>query len=219
MVKGLVRTTLRIDNNLKTRIELLSIKNNLSFNKMLTYLIELGYNSYIEKFDKYYEMQNKKIERKKMNKTRIYTDEEIKVLLSNPNVVRIRNKSQILYKNSFKLWAVKEKLSHGEKTAKEIFTEGKFDVNMLDDRTPQKRLNSWMKKYKIFGEDYFSDSKSHYQTKGTIFDKDKAEHNFVNYVRKAVHNPKFVAFIIDRDEKNNLRITNLVSIEDEKTNS
>ncbi|HIS11960.1 MAG TPA: hypothetical protein IAB56_02395 [Candidatus Scybalousia intestinigallinarum] len=63
MVKGLVRTTLRIDNNLKTRIELLSIKNNLSFNKMLTYLIELGYNSYIEKFDKYYEMQNKKIER------------------------------------------------------------------------------------------------------------------------------------------------------------
>ena len=154
-----------------------------------------------------------------MNKTRIYTDEEIRVLLSNPNVVRIRNKSQILYKNSFKLWAVKEKLSHGEKTAKEIFTEGKFDVNMLDDRTPQKRLNSWMKKYKIFGEDYFSDSKSHYQTKGTIFDKDKAEHNFVDYVRKAVHNPKFVAFIIDRDEKNNLRITNLVSIEDEKTNS
>ena len=63
MVKGLVRTTLRIDNNLKTRIELLSIKNNLSFNKMLTYLIELGYNSYIEKFDKSYEMQNKKIER------------------------------------------------------------------------------------------------------------------------------------------------------------
>ena len=53
MVKGLVRTTLRIDNNLKTRIELLSIKNNLSFNKMLTYLIELGYNSYMEKFDKY----------------------------------------------------------------------------------------------------------------------------------------------------------------------
>lgn len=63
MVKGLVRTTLRIDNNLKTRIELLAIKNNLSFNKMLTYLIELGYNSYTEKFDKYYEIQNKKIER------------------------------------------------------------------------------------------------------------------------------------------------------------
>ena len=154
-----------------------------------------------------------------MNKTRIYTDEEIRVLSSNPNVVRIRNKSQILYKNSFKLWAVKEKLSHSEKTAKEIFAEGQFDVNMLDDRTPQKRLNSWMKKYEMFGEDYFSDSKPYYQTKETTCDKDKAEHNFVNYVRKAIHNPKFVAFIIDIDERNNLHITNLVSIEDEKTNN
>lgn len=63
MVKGLVRTTLRIDNNLKTRIELLAIKNNLSFNKMLTYIIELGYNAYMEKFDKYYEKQNKNMER------------------------------------------------------------------------------------------------------------------------------------------------------------
>ena len=52
MIKGLVRTTLRIDNNLKTRIELLAIKNNLSFNKMLVYIIELGYNEYIKKFDK-----------------------------------------------------------------------------------------------------------------------------------------------------------------------
>lgn len=67
MVKGLVRTTLRIDNNLKTRIELLAIKNNLSFNKMLIYIIELGYNSYMEKFDKYYEIQNKKIEREVEN--------------------------------------------------------------------------------------------------------------------------------------------------------
>lgn len=131
-----------------------------------------------------------------MNKIRVYTDEELKILMNNPNVVGIKNKSQIIYKNSFKLWAVKEKLSHSEKTAKEIFTEGKFNVNMLDDRTPQKRLNSWMKKYKMFGEDYFSDFKSYYHTKGRTFDKDKAEHN-----------PKFVAFVID-----------LVSIEDEKTN-
>lgn len=61
VIKGLVRTTLRIDNNLKTRIELLAVKNNFSFNKTLTYLIELGYNSYMEKFDKYYEEQNKKL--------------------------------------------------------------------------------------------------------------------------------------------------------------
>jgi hypothetical protein len=37
-----------------------------------------------------------------MNKIRVYNDEEIKILLSNSNVERIRNKSQIVYKNSFK---------------------------------------------------------------------------------------------------------------------
>lgn len=58
MIKGLIRTTIRIDNNLKTRIELLAIKNNLSFNKMITYILDIGYNTYIEKFDKYYENQN-----------------------------------------------------------------------------------------------------------------------------------------------------------------
>ena len=58
MIKGLVRTTIRIDNKLKTRIELLAIKNNLSFNKMITYILDIGYNTYIEKFDKYYEKQN-----------------------------------------------------------------------------------------------------------------------------------------------------------------
>jgi hypothetical protein len=58
LIKGLIRTTIRIDNNLKTRIELLAIKNNLSFNKMITYILDIGYNTYIEKFDKYYERQN-----------------------------------------------------------------------------------------------------------------------------------------------------------------
>lgn len=62
MIKSLERTTLRIDNNLKTRVKLLAIKNNLSFNNMINYLIELGYNSYITKFDKYYEEQNKLLE-------------------------------------------------------------------------------------------------------------------------------------------------------------
>lgn len=66
MTKGLIRTTLRIDNNLKTRIELLAIKNNISFNKMIIYLIELGYNSYINNFDEYFENQNKLLESEKI---------------------------------------------------------------------------------------------------------------------------------------------------------
>ena len=46
------RTTLRIDNNLKTRIRLLAIKNNFSLNKMFIYLLELGYRSDVERYEK-----------------------------------------------------------------------------------------------------------------------------------------------------------------------
>ena len=67
MLRRNIRTTLRIDNNLKTRIQLLAIKNNLSFNKMITYIIEIGYEAYLEKFDKYYEMQDKKIRNEEIN--------------------------------------------------------------------------------------------------------------------------------------------------------
>ena len=51
------RTTLRIDNNLKTRIQLLAIKNNFSMNKMFIYLLELGYRSYVERYAKDYEFK------------------------------------------------------------------------------------------------------------------------------------------------------------------
>ena len=51
------RTTLRIDNNLKTRIQHLAIKNNFSMNKMFIYLLELGYRSYVERYEKDYEFK------------------------------------------------------------------------------------------------------------------------------------------------------------------
>ena len=44
------RTTLRLDDNLKTRIRLLAIKNNFSMNKMFIYLLELGYRFYVERW-------------------------------------------------------------------------------------------------------------------------------------------------------------------------
>lgn len=65
MSKRLVKFSIRMDNNLKTRIELLAKKNNLNFTKMLNYIAELGYQSYIKRFDNYYEVQNKLLERNK----------------------------------------------------------------------------------------------------------------------------------------------------------
>lgn len=99
-----------------------------------------------------------------MNKVRIYNDDEIKKLLSNPNVLSIRNKSQIQYKNDFKLRAVLTKIKYPEKTSREIFEDNGFDMSILDDRTPQKRLCMWTKKYKMFGKEYFtSDNKYSYK--------------------------------------------------------
>ena len=67
MNRGIVKFSIRMDDNLKTRIELLAKKNNLNFTKMLNYIVELGYQTYIKRFDKYYEEQNLKLEREGNN--------------------------------------------------------------------------------------------------------------------------------------------------------
>lgn len=155
-----------------------------------------------------------------MNRIRIYNDSEIRKLMQNNNVYEIKNKSQIIYKREFKFWAIKQKLNYPEKTARQIFEEAGFDMNILDDRTPQKRLYSWMKKYNQFGEDYFKDeNKYSYKAKEKENKVSDIEKRFIQYVKKAVNNPNFVAFIIDKDETGKIRINNLVSVEDEKTNS
>ena len=67
MSREIVKFSIRMNENLKTRIELLAKKNNLNFTKMLNYIVELGYQNYITRFDKYYEEQNKKLESEKKN--------------------------------------------------------------------------------------------------------------------------------------------------------
>ena len=51
------RTTLRLGDNLKTRIRLLSIKNKFSMNKMFIYSLELGYRFYVERYEKDYDFK------------------------------------------------------------------------------------------------------------------------------------------------------------------
>ena len=48
-----VKLSVRMSENLKTRVKLLAVKNDVTFTKMLNYLLELGYESYIERFEKY----------------------------------------------------------------------------------------------------------------------------------------------------------------------
>ena len=146
-----------------------------------------------------------------MNKVRVYNDEEIKILLGNANVEAIKNKSQIVYKKSFKLWAVKEKISDTSKTARQIFVAGGFDMDILDDRTPQKRLCSWVKKYKKFGEDYFTD-KNKYSYKATPKTKP------VVFLSNTFNDPKFIALVIEKKDNGTLDYRVIRKLEDEKTN-
>ena len=107
------------------------------------------------------------------------------ILLNNHNVDGIKNNSQIIYNNSFKLWAVMQRLNTC-KTAKQIFAEAGFDMNIIDERTPQKRICSWVKKYKMFGKDYF-DTNNKYTYKSKIINK------------KVINNDNNISFFIDED--------------------
>lgn len=98
---------------------------------------------------------------------RVFTDNEMEQLLKNENILGIRYEKEIIYSSEFKLWAVEEKLKYPRKTARQIFEEAGFDMNILDERTPQRRLNAWTKKYKKFGIEYFNDlaCKKYYSAK------------------------------------------------------
>ena len=52
MDNKVIKLSIRINENLKTRIELLAKKNNLTFTKMLDYIAELGYQNYVKRFEK-----------------------------------------------------------------------------------------------------------------------------------------------------------------------
>ena len=107
-----------------------------------------------------------------MKRIRIFTEEEMKSLLKNPNILGIKNNSQIIYKSEFKLWAVNQKLKFKEKTAREIFEQAGFDMNILNERTPRERLSNWIKNYQKFGKEYFiSNNKYRYKSSSNFLTK------------------------------------------------
>ncbi|MBQ9072286.1 MAG: hypothetical protein IJY25_03945 [Bacilli bacterium] len=93
-------------------------------------------------------------------KIRVFNDYEIMKLLQNPNVIAIRHKSQIMYSPEFKYHCVMQRLERPDKTARKIFEEAGFDMDIIHERTPQKRICYWLKQYEKFGEDYFFNNNS-----------------------------------------------------------
>lgn len=79
---------------------------------------------------------------------RIFTKEQIKILLQNKNVAGCSEKS-ISYRKNFKILAVKE-YKKGLSPL-EIFKLAKFDVNMINRKTPKHCLRRWLKTFKKKG--------------------------------------------------------------------
>ena len=81
---------------------------------------------------------------------RIYSEEEIKLLSANPNIIRCSNKS-VTYRKEFKIKAVLDYYQQGL-SPKTIFKKAGFDLNILGADKPKACLKLWKKIYKSRGQ-------------------------------------------------------------------
>ena len=88
-------------------------------------------------------------------KLRFYTDKELETLNSNMFVKSVHYKRTIEYDVVFKLWSIMMRLKFPELTGKQIFVRAGFDINMLHDNLPYRRIAEWLKNYRKFGLNYF----------------------------------------------------------------
>ena len=88
-------------------------------------------------------------------KIRYYTDKELELLTKNMFVKEVHLKRTIEYDVVFKLWCIMMRLEFPELTGKDIFFKAGFDVEMLHDNLPYRRIADWVKNYKKFGLNYF----------------------------------------------------------------
>ena len=88
-------------------------------------------------------------------KIRYYTDKELELLTKNMFVKEVHLKRTIEYDVVFKLWCIMMRLEFPELTGKDIFLKAGFDVDMLHDNLPYRRIADWVKNYKKFVLNYF----------------------------------------------------------------
>jgi len=81
---------------------------------------------------------------------RIFSEDQIKELLANPNVFRCSERS-ITYSKEFKVLAVKKYYEEGY-SPRMIFEEAGFDLQLIGLGVPKDRLKSWKEIYQTRGE-------------------------------------------------------------------
>ena len=79
-----------------------------------------------------------------------FSKEQINELLKNMNVIRCSEKA-ITYDKNFKVIAVNKYLNGC--SAKEIFKEAGFDIDILGRNTPYYRIRDWLRVFKLKGKD------------------------------------------------------------------
>src|SRR3989344_3864022 len=79
---------------------------------------------------------------------RIFNEEQIEEISKNKNVARCSDKS-VTYHKDFKIGAIKK--YYQGMSAKEIFKEAGFDVNILGKDAPRYRVRDWRKTFKTKG--------------------------------------------------------------------
>jgi transposase-like protein len=80
---------------------------------------------------------------------RVFSAEQIKDLLKNPNVAKCSSKS-ISCSNQFKVWAVKQYCEQGL-PARQIFVNAGFNLAVIGDDIPKSCLKRWRKIFKSKG--------------------------------------------------------------------
>ena len=97
-------------------------------------------------------------------KVRLYTDDEIKKLKQCAFVRKIKYRREIEYDPIFKLWTIMMRYDMPELSAREIFSRGGLDVNILHKKLPQRRIREWVDNYKKFGIRYFLPENKYYES-------------------------------------------------------
>ncbi|MDP2930151.1 MAG: transposase [bacterium] len=85
-----------------------------------------------------------------MNKSK-FSEDQIKELLSNPNVTKCSDKA-ISYDKNFKVRAVRRYNENGQ-TVNQIFREAGFDLGVIGKDTPKNCLRDWRRIFRLKGAD------------------------------------------------------------------
>jgi len=82
----------------------------------------------------------------------VYTPYQQKILLENPNVLRVTEKN-LYYTPKFKIKAIKLRMKGISST--EIFVKAGFDPSFFSYRYFKDTIKKWTKKYRVDGEESF----------------------------------------------------------------